>query len=103
MILTITIDHVEGERSDQIRHALGDAVSRAAYEIGQNSPDFLPVDVRNSSGLKIGTITWGPDALVRDQHLRDQRRAELEAAKIARQAMSAEDQFKARQFMEEAE
>jgi hypothetical protein len=99
-ILTLTIDHVEGERADQIRQALGDAVSRAAYEIGQNSPDFLPVDVRNSSGLKIGTITWGADGFVRDAAARDQRANEQRVAAEAAAAMSPEDKFKARQFME---
>jgi hypothetical protein len=94
-LLKLTIDHIEAERSDILRNELFDVLQKFALAAGTNGAD-LPTELRSRDGLKVGHAEWNFDATS------DQRRAELEAAKVAWLAMSDEDRFKVKQYMEEA-
>jgi hypothetical protein len=98
--LTIKITLPTVEHAHQFHAELSDIIQRLAFSLGQTGVP-LPTVATDRNGVEVGSIVWGPDAFVRDRHSRDQRRAELEVAKARQAAMSAEDQFKVKQYLEE--
>jgi hypothetical protein len=99
VVLTIVIKDVPNvERVDQWHVELGAILSKLSHAVSQTGVP-LPEKVIDRNGFVVGELTWGPDVFSATS---EQRRAELEAAKIARLAMTEEDQLKVKKYMEEA-